>query len=110
MDEVICIGGGWRVAELRRNDIKRWTESDRVITAAVFLQLHCDVHPDLSRTLGESLVRQIDRVAMRGHRDAAPTDDEIRRAQNALNRRGHAVDSETTREALDAAFIRGWSL
>lgn len=98
------------MAELKRKDIKRWTESDRIVTAAVFLQLHCGTHPDLSRALGESLVRQIDRVAMRGHRDAAPTDDEIRRAQNALHRRGHAVDAETVREALDASFVRGWSL
>jgi hypothetical protein len=98
------------MAELKRNDIKRWTENDRTITAAVFLQLHCGIDPDHSRTLADSLVRQIDRVAMRGHRDAAPTADEIRRAQNALNRRGYPVDAEHVREALDASFIRGWSL
>ena len=95
---------------LTRRDLKRWTASDRAITAAVFLQLHCGIDPDQSRTMADSLVRQIDRVAMRGHRDAAPTADEIRRAQNALNRRGHPVDTETVREALDAAFVRGWSL
>lgn len=94
----------------KRQDLRRWRASDRVITAAVFLQLHCDVDPDHSRTLADSLVRQIDRVAMRGHRDAAPTPAEIRRAQNALNRRGHPVDAETVHEALDAAFLRGWSL
>jgi hypothetical protein len=97
------------MSEVRR-DIKLWRASDRVITAAVFLQLHCGVDPDHSRTLADSLVRQIDRVAMRGHRDAAPTDAEIRRARNALNRRGHPVDTETVREALDASFLRGWSL
>lgn len=98
------------MTELKRKDIKRWTENDRTITAAVFLQLHCAIDPDHSRTLADSLVRQIDRVAMRGHRDAAPTADEIRRAQNALNRRGYPVASEHVREALDAAFIRGWNL
>lgn len=96
------------MAEVRR-DIRRWRETDRTITAAVFLQLHCGIDPDHSRTLGDALVRQIDRVAMRGHRDAAPTDDEIRRAQNALARRGHPVSAEHVREALDASFIRGWT-
>lgn len=92
-----------------RTDLKRWRETDRTITAAVFLQLHCGIDPDQSRTLGDALVRQIDRVGMRGHRDAAPTAAEIRRAQNALHRRGHAVPPDEVREALEASFIRGWT-
>lgn len=95
--------------ELKRRDLKRWSASDRAVTAAAFLQLHCDVDPDHSRTLGDAIVRRIDRVAMRGHLDGAPTEDEIARAQNALARRGYAVSAEHVREALDASFVRGWA-
>lgn len=90
-------------------DLARWRKTDRTITAAVFLQLHCGIAPDESRTLGSRLVHQIDRVAMRGHRDGAPTDDEVRRAVNALNRRGYPVTSEHAREALAESFVRGWT-
>ena len=90
-------------------DLKRWAENDRTIAAAVELQL-AGIDPDSSRALADRIVFRIDRVGMRGHGDAAPTDDEIRRAQNELNRRGHAVSSEDVFAALDAAFIRGWSV
>lgn len=134
-DAVVCLGGGWRVqtaaantssrrgrsalfsyvysrlavAEIRR-DIRRWRETDRTITAAVFLQLHCGIDPDHSRTLASSLVHQIDRVGMRGHRDARPTKDEIRRASNAFARRGYPIPDDVIYEAMDAAWIRGWSV
>lgn len=97
------------MGEVRR-DIRRWTESDRTITAAVFLQLHCGIDPDRSRTLASSLVHQIDRVAMRGHRDARPTTDEVRRAANAFARRGYPIPPEVIYEAMDAAWVRGWSV
>lgn len=133
-DAVVCLGGGWRVqtaaastsspcghsgrfssvcsrvmAEIRR-DIRRWRETDRTITAAVFLQLHCGIDPDHSRTLASSLVHQIDRVGARGHRDARPTEDEVRRAANAFARRGYPIPDEVIYEAMDAAWIRGWSV
>lgn len=97
------------MAEVRR-DIRRWKETDRTITAAVFLQLHCGIDPDHSRTLASSLVHQIDRVAARGHRDARPTKDEIRRAANAFARRGYPIPDDVIYEAMDAAWIRGWSV
>jgi hypothetical protein len=98
-----------RVAEVRR-DLRRWTQSDRTITAAVFLQLHCAVDPDHSRTLASSLVHQIDRVGARGHRDARPTPTEIRRASNAFARRGYPIPDDVIYEAMDAAWVRGWSV
>jgi hypothetical protein len=91
-------------------DLKRWTENDRTVAAAVVLQLHGGVDPEMSRTLADLIVFAVDRVGMRGHGDAAPTADEVRRAQNELNRRGHAVSSEDAYAALDAAFVRGWSV
>lgn len=130
---VVCLGGGWRaqtaaastssrrgpsglfnfvysrVAEVR-HDIRRWRETDRTITAAVFLQLHCGIDPDHSRTLASSLVHQIDRVGARGHRDARPTKEEIRRAANAFARRGYPIPDDVIYEAMDAAWIRGWSV
>ena len=97
-------GGGWVVPDLRR-----WAENDRTVAAAVELQL-AGVDPETSRTLAEKIVFRVDRAGMRGHGDAAPTDDEIRRAQNELNRRGFAIGSEDVEAALDAAFVRGWSV
>jgi hypothetical protein len=97
------------MAEVRR-DIRRWTESDRTITAAVFLQLHCGIDPDHSRTLASSLVHQIDRVGARGHRDARPTETEIRRASNAFARAGYPIPDDVIYTAMDAAWIRGWSV
>lgn len=109
MAAIANIGGGWRyVPEDRRHDIHRWPENNRTIAAAVILQLHGHIDPDYSRTLAEKIVFAIDRAGMRGHTDAAPTEDEIRRAQNALARRGVAASSEDVAYALDAAFVRGW--
>jgi hypothetical protein len=89
-------------------DIQLWPENDRTITAAVVLQLYGGCDPDTSRSLGARLLHEVDRVAMRGHRDGAATEHEVVRAQNALHRRGHAVPAEDVAYALDAAFIRGW--
>lgn len=90
-------------------DIHRWPENDRTIAAAVVLQLHAGIDPDYSRSLAERIVFAIDRAGMRGHTDAAPTADEIARAQNALARRGIAASAEDVAYALDAAFVRGWT-
>jgi hypothetical protein len=94
---------------MAKRDISRWTESDRTITAAVFLQLHCAIDPDHSRTLASRLVHQIDRVGARGHRDARPTPDEVRRAAKTFERRGYPIPDHVVYEAMDAAWIRGWS-
>lgn len=89
-------------------DIKLWAENDRTVTAAVFLQLYLHVDPDSSRTLADKLVRQLDRVKARGQRDTTPTDIEVRRAANALARRGIPVTADDARAALEAALVRPW--
>ena len=50
----------------------------------------------------------IDGAGMRGHSDAAPTDDEVARASNQLARLNVTLDSDEVRSVLDAAFVRGW--
>lgn len=89
-------------------DLSVWRQNDRTITAAVFLQLHCKVDPDSSRTLADKLVRQLDRVKERGQRDTTPTEKEIRRAMNALARRGVPASPDDARAALEAALSRPW--
>lgn len=78
------------------------------MAAAVVLQLYGGIDPDYSRTLADKIVHTIDRTAARGHTDAAPTDDEVRRAQNALALRGISTSPDDVRAALEAAFVRGW--
>lgn len=89
-------------------DLKRWSENARTIAAAVVLQLHGGHDPDGSRDLADRIVFAVDRAGMRGHTDAAPTEDEVTRAQNALARLGHSLSSEEVRSVLDASFVRGW--
>ena len=90
-------------------DLKRWSEKPRSVAAAVVLQLYGGIDPDQSRTLADRVVRAVDRTAMRGHTDAAPTDDEVDRAMSALTARGvTGLTREIVREALDASFVRGW--
>lgn len=89
-------------------DIRRWSEKPRSVAAAVVLQLHGGIDPDYSRDLADRVVNAVDRTAMRGHVDAAPTEQEIRRACASLNGHGYNVTTEHMAAALDAAFIRGW--
>lgn len=93
-----------------RSDLKRWSEHPRSVAAAVVLQLHGGVDPDRSRDLADRVVFAVDRAAMRGHTNAAPTDDEVTRAYNALHRRGFTPSVEDVRAALEAAFVRGWGV
>jgi hypothetical protein len=89
-------------------DLRRWSEHPRSVAAAVVLQLYGGVDPDYSRDLADRIVFAVDRAGMRGHTDAAPTDDEVIRAQNELHRRGFSIDADTVRAVLNAAFVRGW--
>jgi hypothetical protein len=89
-------------------DLVRWSEKPRSIAAAVVLQLYGGIDPDYSRELADRVVRAVDRTAARGHTDAAPTADEVRRAQNALALRGISTSPEDVRAALEAAFVWGW--
>lgn len=85
-----------------------WIATPRNTAAAVVLQLHGGIDPDRSRTLADRILFAVDRAGMRGHTDAAPTDDEVARAYNELHRRGLTPGSEDVRAALEAAFVRGW--
>lgn len=89
-------------------DIRRWSDKPRSIAAAVVLQIHGGIEPDQSRVLADRIVFAVDRAGMRDHTDAAPTEDEVRRAYNELHRRGFTPGSEDVRAALEAAFVRGW--
>jgi hypothetical protein len=89
-------------------DLKRWSEHPRSVAAAVVLQLYGGVDPDYSRDLADRIVFAIDRAGMRGHTNAAPTEDEIARATNELHRRGFTPTSEDVRAVLEAAFVRGF--
>lgn len=89
-------------------DIRRWSEKPRSVAAAVVLQLHGGIDPDRSRDLADRIVFAVDRVTVRGHTHAAPTDEEVRRAGNALTGYGYVVAPEHVRAALEAAFVKGW--
>lgn len=91
-------------------DLQRWSEKPRSVAAAVVLQIHGGIDPDHSRVLADRVVFAVDRAAMRGHTDAAPTDDEVIRAVNELHRRGYTVTPEDARAALEQAFVRGWGV
>jgi|KBSMisStandDraft_5_1062788.scaffolds.fasta_scaffold360075_2 hypothetical protein len=80
----------------------------RHVACNVVLQLHGGIDPDTARSLSDRILFAVDRAGMRGHADAAPTDDEVRRGQIALARRGVAASHDDVRYALDAAFVRGW--
>jgi hypothetical protein len=80
----------------------------RHIACNVVLQLHGNVDPDTARSLPDRILFAVDRAGMRGHADAAPTDDEVTRAQTALARRGVSATHDDVRFALDASFVRGW--
>jgi hypothetical protein len=90
------------------SDLRPWPETTRHIAAATALQLYGGVDPDSSRSLAERVVFAVDRAGVRGHTDTAPTDDEVRRAYNALHRRGHTVPVGDVRDALNEAFVYGW--
>jgi hypothetical protein len=90
------------------SDLKPWPGTTRHIAAATALQLHGGVDPDGSRGLAERVVFAIDRAGVRGHTDAAATDDEVRRAHNSLARHGCPCTSDAVRAALNDAFVYGW--
>jgi len=89
-------------------DLLRWSENPRTVAAAVVLQLQAAIDPDFSRTLADRIVFAVDRAGMRGHSDAAPTEDEVSRAMTELGRRGYSCERADVRAVLDAAFVRGW--
>jgi hypothetical protein len=89
-------------------DLKLPQTTPRHIACNVVLQLKGLIDPDTARSLSEEIVFKIDRAGMRGHADAAPTDDEVRRAQNALARRGVPTTHDDVRYALECCFVRGW--
>jgi hypothetical protein len=89
-------------------DLHTWAENTRTVACAVQLQLHGGIDPDASRGLSERIVRAVDRAAARGHVDAAATDEEVRRAQSALVRRGVQASHDDVRYALNEAFVFGW--
>lgn len=90
-------------------DLKRPQMTPRHIACNIVLQLKGNVDPDTARSLADEIIFKVDRAGMRGHADAAPTEDEVDRAQTALARRGVPAGHEDVRYALDAAFVRGWS-
>jgi hypothetical protein len=89
-------------------DLKLPAMTDRHVACNVVLQLKAGIDPDSARALADEIIFKIDRAGMRGHADAAPTDDEVQRAYNALHRRGVPAAHDDVRYALDAAFVRGW--
>jgi hypothetical protein len=84
--------------------------TDRHVACNVVLQLKANIDPDTARGLSDEIIFKVDRAGMRGHVDAAPTEDEIQRARAALHRQGHDVGYEDVAVALDAAFVRGWGV
>jgi hypothetical protein len=91
-------------------DLKQSGMTDRHVACNVVLQLHGHVDPDTARSLSDRILFAVDRAGMRGHADAAPTDDEVSRAQTALARRGVAASHDDVRHALDCCFVRGWGV
>jgi hypothetical protein len=89
-------------------DIRLPGMTTRHVACNVVLQLHGGIDPDTARSLSDRIVFAVDRAGMRGHADAAPTEDEIQRARMALHRHGHDVGFDDVAVALDAAFVRGW--
>lgn len=89
-------------------DLKQPQMTERHVACNVVLQLKANVDPDSARALADEIIFKIDRAGMRGRADAAPTNDEVIRAQNALARRGIPATRDDVRYALDAAFVRGW--
>lgn len=89
-------------------DLKQPQMTERHVACNVVLQLKANVDPDSARVLADEIIFRIDRAGMRGHADAAPTNDEVIRAQSALARRGIPATHDDVRYALDAAFVRGW--
>lgn len=89
-------------------DLKAPQMTARHVACNVVLQLKGFIDPDTARSLSDEILFRVDRAGMRGHADAAPTEDEVRRAQNALARRGVAAAHEDVRYALDCCFVRGW--
>jgi hypothetical protein len=90
-------------------DLKLPQMSNRHVACNVVLQLKANCDPDTARSLADEIIFKVDRVGMRGHLDAAPTEDEIHRARTALHRLGHDIGYGDVAVALDAAFVRGWS-
>ena len=91
-------------------DLKPPQMSVRHVACNVVLQLKANCDPDTARTLADEIIFKIDRAGMRGHSDAAPTEDEIHRAKAALHRCGHDIGYDDVQIALDAAFVRGWGV
>lgn len=83
-------------------------EDNRHVAAASALQLYGGVDPDSSRDLAERALFAADRVATRGHLGAAPTHDEVLRAQAALARHGVQIDYATVNTVLQDALVPGW--
>jgi hypothetical protein len=90
------------------HDLAPWPQTNRHVAAATALQLYGGLDPDGSRDLAERVVFAIDRAGARGHTGSAPTGDEIRRAHNALARRGVVATSDDVAYALNEAFVYGW--
>jgi len=80
----------------------------RHVAANVCLQLHANVAPDEARVLAERIVWGIDRAGARGHSHGGPTDDEVHRLRDALQRRGVMVTIDVAQLALYETLIRGW--
>jgi hypothetical protein len=91
-------------------DLKLPQMTERHVACNVVLQLKANIDPDSARSLADEIIFKVDRAGMRGHVDAAPTEDEIHRARAALHRLGHDIGHDDIAVALDAAFVRGWGV
>jgi hypothetical protein len=81
---------------------------NRLVAAASALQLYGNIDPDFSRDLAERVIFAADRAGARGHLGAAPTHDEVMRAQSALARHGVQIDYRIVAAVLHDSFVYGW--
>lgn len=90
-------------------DLKQPQMTPRHVACNVVLQLHGRHDPDRSRELSERIVYAIDRAAGRGHPRATPTEDEVERCREELDRRGVPVTYEDAYAVMNHALFRGWA-
>jgi hypothetical protein len=74
----------------------------------VWAQIYGNIDPDFSRDLAERVIFAADRAGARGHLGAAPSHDEVMRAQNALARHGVSIDYRIVAAVLHDCFVYGW--
>jgi hypothetical protein len=80
------------------------TDDDRLLAAAVCLQIYGGMEPDTSRYLAERVVQAVDRAQTRGHSESGPTPSEVERASRELECLGVVATDVEVHHALFAAL------